>query len=507
MRRTQAKGGKGSTTEGTLSFEEAASALRVSRSTLTRWIGEGRVKGFKMGRRWRFSRAELEKFSHMAHPSAGDVKLGELAPVVAALERHRAGAPEVELPAVATGYPATAEEEALVTLLRSMIAPAIAARASDIHLDAYRQDTPVRFRLDGVLHQVAAVPRSAHRAIVACIKYHADMAPDQEQVPQDGRFRVTAGGIEYDLRVATMPSVFGESVVMRLLPRTDELLSLDDPRLAMNEADLARYTRALRQPCGLLVVAGPTGSGKTTLLYAGLRCVANPELKILTVEDPVECAFPWVTQTAVNVKAGLTYEAAVRAMMRHDPDVIMVGNLRTPAAAEAAAQAAVTGHLVLSQLHAANAARAVVRLLDLGVEPFVLSESLICVVSLRLARRVCSECAQPDHPAFDLLSPLAERARAGGYQLPDDPQFTIGAGCDRCRGTGYHRRMGIYEVMEVNEEIQRLIASRDHASAEQIQQAAVRNGMTTLAADALRKAAEGITSVAEAARVTHTAEV
>lgn len=507
MRKPEAKRVKPEPGDDTLSFEEAASALGVSRSTLTRWLAERRVKGYKVGRRWRLRRTDLDKFSQMAHPSAGDVKLGELAPVVADLERQRGAAPAVELPPIPSGYPATAEEQAVTALLRSMIAPAIAARASDIHLDPARHETPVRFRLDGVLHQVAAIPRSAHRAVLACIKYHAEMAPDQEQVAQDGHFRVTAGATEYDLRVATMPSIFGESVVMRLLPRTEELLTLDDPRLGMNEADLARYKRALRQPCGLLVVAGPSGSGKTTLLYAGLRHLASSELKTISIEDPVEYAFPWVTQTAVNVKAGLTYEAAVRAVMRHDPDVIMIGDLRVPAVAQGAAGAALTGHLVLSQLHAASAARTVVRLLDLAIEPYVLSESLICVISLRLARRVCPECAEPDQPPFDILSPMAERARVGGYQLPEGASFIIGAGCDHCRGTGYRGRTGVYEVLEVNEEIQRLIASRDHATAELIQQAAVRGGMTTLAADALRKTVEGITSVAEAVRVTYTAEV
>jgi type IV pilus assembly protein PilB len=285
--------------------------------------------------------------------------------------------------------------------------------------------------------------------------------------------------------------------VMRILPQTATLVGLD--RVGMAPADLERYQRALRAPCGLLIVTGPTGCGKTTVLYAGLRSISHPDVKIHSVEDPVEYAFPHVTQVAVNRKAGLTFEVAQRALMRHDPDVIMVGALQNLESAELAAQAAITGHLVMTQLHAQTAAGTVTRLFDMGLEPFIIAQTLLYVSAQRLARRVCSECGQPDKPDFDLLSPLAERARAGGYRLPDEPTFMRGAGCSNCRQTGYRGRTGLYETMEVNREIQRLIARR--ADTNEIEEAAIRNGMTTLAADGLRKATEGITSVAEVARL------
>jgi type II secretory ATPase GspE/PulE/Tfp pilus assembly ATPase PilB-like protein len=234
-------------------------------------------------------------------------------------------------------------------------------------------------------------------------------------------------------------------------------------------------------------------------MYAGLLEIAKPEVKSMSIEDPVEYSFPHVTQIAVNKKAGLTFEAGLRSFLRHDPDVIMIGEIRSLEAAEIAAQAAIVGHLVMTQLHAETAAGAVTRLLDMGLEPFMVAQTLIYVSAQRLARKVCPECTQPDEPDFKLLSSLAERARKGGYELPEKPAFLRGAGCDHCRQTGYRGRTGIYEVMEVDAEIQRLIARR--ASTEEIEAAAVRSGMRTLAADALRKAAEGITSVAEAARV------
>jgi type II secretory ATPase GspE/PulE/Tfp pilus assembly ATPase PilB-like protein len=294
-----------------------------------------------------------------------------------------------------------------------------------------------------------------------------------------------------------MPAVYGESVVMRLLPQSVWLVQLD--QVGLCPEDRYRYEHALTRPCGMLILSGPTGSGKTTVLYAGLRQIASPERKTLTVEDPVEYSFPHVTQTAVNRKAGLTFEAAQRAFLRQDPDVVMVGEIRTLESAELAAQTAITGHLVMTVLHATTAAGAITRLLDMGLEPFMTAQTLIFVSAQRLARKVCPECAQPHEPDFDILSPLAEAARVGGYHLPGSPKFMHGAGCDHCRQTGYRGRTGIYETLEVNRDIQRFILAR--ASTEELQQAAVRSGMTTLAADGLRKAADGITSVAEVARV------
>ena len=483
--------------EEMLGLDQAAAALGVSRSTLTRWMNQGRLRGFKVGRQWRFRRSDLDKFGEMSHPSAAAVNVAELEEALAGAGARPEEWEATILPALER-YPATEEEKVVEKLLRVLIGQGVNAGASDIHIDAGRDDTVVRQRIDGVLHEVIRLPRSAHKALLACIKYHAGLLVDQEQLPQDGRFQVAHEGAEHDLRVATLPSVYGESAVMRLLAQAAELPSLD--RLGMAAADIERFRRAIRSPNGIVIVTGPTGSGKTTTLYAALQQVARPELKVLSIEDPVECAIPWVTQTAVNAKAGLTFEHALRSFMRQDPDVIMVGEIRTLQAAELCLQAAITGHLVLTTLHARDAAGAVVRLLEMGVEPFMATESLLGVAAMRLVRRVCPECAQPEEPAFSVLSPLAERARAGGYELPTGAKFVRGAGCKACRGTGYRHRTAIFEVLEVDPEIARLIITRQSAAA--IQEAAVKKGMTTLAADGLRKAAEGITTVAEATRVT-----
>ncbi len=481
-----------------LSLEEAAEALGVSRSTLYRWQQQGRVRGFKVGRQWRFRRSDLEKFSQATHPSAATVNVSQLDTALADLSARVRGAAEIVFDPALAGYPATEEEKAVENAFSTVIATAAEASASDVHIDAQRNESVVRQRIDGVLHEMVRAPKSSHDALVACVKAHAGMAVDQRALPQDGRFSVTVGGRQYDVRTATIPAVYGESVVMRLLDQKATLIRLDGPH-GMYPEDLEKYRRALHQPTGLLIVSGPTGSGKTTIMYAGLLEIANPELKTMSIEDPVEYSFPHVTQVAVNKKAGLTFEAGLRSFLRHDPDVIMIGEIRTLESAEIAAQAAITGHLVMSPLHTETAPGCITRLLDMGVEPFMVAQTLIYVSAQRLARRICSECAEPAEPDLKLLAPLAAQARRGGYDLPEGPRFMRGAGCDHCRQTGYRGRTGIYEVMEVDREIQRLIVQR--ADPEEIEQAAVRGGMKTLAADGLRKAVEGITTVAEVARL------
>jgi excisionase family DNA binding protein len=485
--------------EGVLTLDQAAAELGISRSTLQRMLRQGNIRGFKVGRQWRFRRSDLDKLSRMSHPSAAGVSVAGLDGLVADLAAHAAVTGEVIMEPVLPDYPTTEEEVAVERLLHTILLAAVKDTASDVHIDPIRADTHVRFRIDGVLHPVMQAPRDVHKALAACIKYHADIPVDQQQTAQDGRFRFRSGESEYDVRVATMPSIYGESVVMRLLDQRPHVLTLDHPKLGMIAEDMARLRRALTAPMGLIIAAGPTGSGKTSLLYAGLQHIANPEIKTITVEDPVEYSFPWVTQAAVNVRAGFTYEQAGRAIARHDPDVVMLGEIRPGPVAQSAVQIALTGHLVLSVLHAYSAAGAIVRLLDMGIEPYLLADTLLCVIAQRLIRRVCSECARPDQPPRDLLSPLVERARAGGYELPESPRFVRGAGCEHCRNTGYHGLMGMFEVLEPSVGIARLIAQ--HESADVIEAAAVQNGMTTLAADGLRKAAEGITTVAEVSRV------
>jgi len=500
-RKNAENAGSGVRPQDMVSLDEAAQVLGVSRSTLYRWQQQGRLRGFKVGRQWRFRRSDLDKLSQATHPSAAAVNVAELDVALADLSARAEAAGEIVFDLGMPGYPVTEEERAVENAFSAILAAAVGAGASDVHMDASRNGTIVRQRIDGVLHEALRVPKSSHAALVACIKAHSGIPLDQRGLPQDGRFTFRVGEKEFDVRTATIPAVYGESVVMRLLDQAVTLLRLDGPH-GMYPEEVEKYRRALRSPTGMLLVCGPTGSGKTTILYAGLLEIANSELKTMSIEDPVEYSFRHVTQIAVNKKAGLTFEAALRAIARHDPDVVLIGDIRTLESAEVAAQMAITGHLVMTQLHAETAAGAVTRLLDMGLEPFMVVQTLIYVSAQRLARKVCPECKQPDDPHFKLLSSLAERARRGGYELPDKPQFMRGAGCDHCRQTGYRGRTGIYEVMEIDREIQRLIARR--ATTEEIQEAAVRNGMRTLAADALRKAAEGITSLAEAARVVPT---
>jgi excisionase family DNA binding protein len=490
------EGGNQGEGEELLTLDEAARLLGLSRSTLHRMLRQGKLRGFKVGRQWRFRRAELTKFGRMRDPSAAGVNVAEIDEQLGRTADHGAS---VTVGPRLDGYPQTEEERAIERVLTSVLGVALSSSATDIHIDGGRGGVTVRVRIDGVLHEASAYPSAIHRPLVSCIKAHAGIRLDQQQAPQDGRFRVTHSDVEYDVRTATIPAVYGESVVMRLLGRAADLLTLDNPKLGMSSRDLACYRRALEAPMGMVIVSGPTGSGKTSVLYAGLQHIARPEIKAMTVEDPVEFSFPWVTQAAVNVRAGFTYEQATRALARHDPDVVMVGDIRTLPVAETCAQIAITGHLVMSTLHALSAAGAVVRLLEVGVEPFILAESLSCVVSMRLVRKVCPQCGEPDQPSPALLSPLANRAQSGGGELPAKPTFRRGGGCDSCHHTGYRGRTAIFEVLEVTPEISRLIVARAPVAA--IQEAAVGDGMTTLAADGLGKAAGGITTVTEVSRV------
>ncbi len=485
-----------------LGLEQAAGVLGVSRSTLTRWLSEGRLRGMKVGRQWRFKRADLDKFGQMAHPSAAAVNVGELDAVTASLPGGALQEGEITTEPALPNYPTAEEEVAVDRLFLALLANGVAARASDVHIEAAQEGCLIRTRIDGVLHETARLPRSAHKALAACVKYHADLAVDQTAVNQDGLFRLRVKDQTFHVRVATLPAVFGESIVMRILQQYSEVPDL--VRIGMRQEDRDRFIHAVRYPVGLVIVSGPTGSGKTTVMYSGLQQVAKSELKTFSIEDPVEVVLPWITQVPVNRKAGLTFENAIRAVMRQDPDVIMVGDLRSQEAAEGCLQAAITGHLVLSTLHASSAALAVGRLLDMGLESFMVTEALLCIVACRLARKVCPHCAEPEEVPFGLLSPFAEMARVGGYTLPDNPKFMKGNGCEQCRNTGYQGRTGLYEVMELDWDLSRLILAR--APSGELQQAAVKKGMTTLAADGLRKAAEGITTVWEAARVTRAVE-
>lgn len=485
------------TEEQLLAMDEAAAVLGISRSTFSRLLAQGRIRGQKVGRQWRFRRSELDKFGKMAHPSAADIDVDAVTQAADQLSQGLSEDQQVVLSLETEGYPATEEEVAIQRLFAALLSSAVVARASDLHIDAARDVTHIRRRIDGVLHEVLSLPLSTHKALLACAKLHAGMAVDQTQIPQDGRFRATLGGREFDARMSTVPAIYGEAAVIRFLEQGWQIPTLD--KLGMRDEDMETFRRMLRQPAGLILLTGPTGHGKTMTIYTGLAEIASPEHKILTAEDPVESVLPWVTQVQVRPRAGLTFPVALRSFLRQDPDILMASEIRDLETAEIAFQGSLTGHLVMTSLHAGSAPLAIQRLFDMGIEPFLVAEGVICIVAERLVRLVCTNCMQPDPVTLDVAGDFIKRGRAGGYELPDKPDFVRGAGCDQCRRTGYRGRTALFEVMEITPDLRSLVANR--ASVDEIRAVAVANGMTTLEADGLRKAAEGITTITEVMRV------
>ncbi|HEX8122631.1 MAG TPA: ATPase, T2SS/T4P/T4SS family [Solirubrobacteraceae bacterium] len=389
----------------------------------------------------------------------------------------------------------SADDAPVIKLVNQIVAQAVEQGASDVHFEPDGADMRVRFRIDGVLVETASIPRRMLSGVVSRVKIMADLDIAERRVPQDGRVGLTIDNHAVDLRVVTLPSVHGESIVMRILDKDSVIMNLD--KLGMGTDDSARFERAFRQAYGAVLVTGPTGSGKSTTLYAALGVINTPEKNIITIEDPVEYQVGGITQVQVNTKAGLTFASGLRAMMRADPDVIMVGEVRDRETAQIAIESALTGHLVLSTLHTNDAPGAVTRLIEMGIEPFLVSSAIDCVVAQRLARTLCENCKKP-------VTLPAEVLRDHGYQgVAGDVEGFEAAGCNRCGGSGYKGRLGLYEVMSVTDEIRSLAVER--ASADRIAEAAVANGMRRLREDGLAKVALGRTSIAEVARVTGTA--
>jgi general secretion pathway protein E len=383
-------------------------------------------------------------------------------------------------------------EAPVVRLVNLLIDGALAADASDIHIEPFEDSLRVRYRIDGLLYDQEAPPRRLQAALTSRIKIMAEMNIAERRLPQDGRIRVTGqGGRRVDIRVSTVPTIHGESIVMRLLDRSSVFLPFD--RLGFSPSTAGTFETLIRRPHGILLVTGPTGSGKTTTLYAALDKINRPDLKILTVEDPVEYQLKGVNQIPVRPKIGLSFAAGLRHIVRQDPDVIMVGEIRDLETAEIAIQSALTGHLVFSTLHTNDAPGAVTRLQDLGCEPYLVSSVLSGVLAQRLVRRVCSACRAPDHPDSAELLAIGIPSVAGA-------ELYKGKGCDECRGTGYRGRIGIYELFRINEDTRSLIVRR--VSAGEIRRHAVEHGMLTLREDAWSKACAGLTTVEEILRVT-----
>jgi type IV pilus assembly protein PilB len=389
-----------------------------------------------------------------------------------------------------------AEESPIVKLVNLLISQAIADRASDIHIEPAERDLRVRFRIDGVLHEVMRPPKNIQAGIVSRLKVMADINIAERRIPQDGRINTIINGRDVDLRVATLPTVHGEKVVMRVLDKSTVLLRLSD--LGFLPENMQRYEESYRKPYGTILVTGPTGSGKSTTLYATLNIVNDETKNVITVEDPVEYQLPGINQVQVNAKAGLTFAAALRSILRSDPDVVLVGEIRDRETAIIAIEAALTGHLVLSTLHTNDSASTPSRLVEMGVEPFLVGSSIDCIVAQRLARKLCSKCRQAYKPEYSELTAVQwDFERLGG--MDEDFHLFRPKGCGACGGTGYFGRFAIHEVLQVSEEIERLIVERGHT--DEIRKLAIGQGMLTLRQAGMVEAARGKTSMEEILRV------
>jgi len=387
----------------------------------------------------------------------------------------------------------SADEAPIIRFVNSMLTQASQRRASDIHLEPFEKEMLVRFRIDGVLYDMLHPPRKAHAGIVSRIKVMANLDIAEKRLPQDGRFRVRIAGRDVDVRVSTLPTVFGERVVMRLLETTSGVLTLEQVGL---DAGLLPRVKALSdRPHGIFLVTGPTGSGKTTTLYAALSRLNTHEKNIITVEDPVEYQLDGVGQIQVNAKIELTFANGLRSILRQDPDIIMVGEIRDSETAEIAVQAALTGHLVFSTLHTNDAAGALTRLVEMGVAPFLAASAIIGILAQRLVRRLCPDCRE----AFTADAVLLEELGLAG-QVEPGALFYRPRGCDACQQLGYRGRTGLFELLVPDDALRALVL--DNKDAASIEAAAVRRGMRTLLASGLAKALAGETSLEEVVRVT-----
>ena len=381
----------------------------------------------------------------------------------------------------------------VVRLVNLLIENAIKANASDVHIEPFEDTLRIRYRIDGVLFDAETPPKRLRAAITSRIKIMAELNIAERRLPQDGRIRMGLEGRRLDLRVSTIPTLHGESVVMRILDRAAILMPLD--HLGFEERNRRSIERIISLPHGMLLVTGPTGSGKTTTLYAALDKINSPGKKIITIEDPVEYQLRGVNQIHVKPKIGLTFSAGLRHIVRQDPDVIMVGEIRDVETADIAIHAALTGHLVFSTLHTNDAPGAVTRLLDMGVEPYLIASVLEGVLAQRLVRLICTSCRKPYDPDVSELRAL------GIDRVPATARLSSGAGCDECRGTGYRGRSGIYEFMGMSEDLRSLALRK--TPGHEIRQRAMAAGMTTLRQDGWNKCCLGVTTVEEVLRVTH----
>ncbi len=385
------------------------------------------------------------------------------------------------------------DDAPIVRYVNLIVTQAITDRASDIHIEPTEHDLRVRYRIDGVLHEMQRSPKNTQAAVTSRVKILSDIDIAEKRKPQDGRMSVTHNGRKIDLRVACLPTVWGEKIVMRILDNSTASLDLRD--LSFGEDNYEIYKESYTKPYGMILVTGPTGSGKSTTLYATLNAVSKPEINVITVEDPVEYRLPGINQVQVNPKAGLTFSGALRSILRSDPDVVLLGEIRDHETAQIAIEAALTGHLVLSTLHTNDAPSAVTRLTEMGIEPFLVGSALDCIVAQRLARKLCDKCKEPYIPTPEEL----KAARFPWVEGEEPPVLYRPAGCTACSKTGYRGRLALHEVMRVSEEIERMAVA--HSSAAEIAKVAIEQGMRTLRDDGWIKVIEGRTAIEEILRV------
>jgi general secretion pathway protein E/type IV pilus assembly protein PilB len=384
-----------------------------------------------------------------------------------------------------------AQEASVVKLVNEVFLEAVNERASDIHIEPYERGLSIRYRIDGVLHDVS-VPASVSRfqaAIISRIKIMSNLNIAEKRLPQDGRIKLSVGGRQVDIRVSAIPMLFGEGIVMRLLDKSKVLYTL--PELGMAQDTFTVFEKLIDRPHGIVLVTGPTGSGKTTTLYAALQAIVSPRIKVLTIEDPVEYHLDGVNQIQVNPKIGMTFARGLRAILRHDPDVVMIGEIRDLETAEAAIQAALTGHLVFSTLHTNDACSAATRLLDMGIEPFLVTSTVAASMAQRLVRSICPDCKQEYLPDLDKLP--------SDLKLEPGQKLYRGAGCRKCRGTGFYGRSGLYELMVADDDVREKIMAR--AQATEILKIAKAAGLRTIRDDGWIKVRQGVTTPEEVMRV------
>ncbi len=380
------------------------------------------------------------------------------------------------------------EDLSVIKLANLLITQAVKDRASDIHIEPEANGVRIRYRIDGILHEMEVLPKRLQSALVSRVKVMSGMDIAETRNPQDGRVQLKMQGKDLDLRVSTFPTIHGENLVLRILDKAAVLLGLGDIGFSAN--DLTNFEKIIRSPNGIFLVCGPTGSGKTTTLYSALSTINSIEKNIITIEDPVEYEIPLIRQTQVNVKAGLTFASGLRSILRQDPDIVMVGEIRDKETADTAIQASLTGHLVFSTLHTNDASSALTRIIDMGIEPFLISSSIIGILAQRLVRVICPKCKEQYSPSEEILQKL---------NIAEKRDFHRGKGCLNCRQTGFVGRRGIFELLIIDDKIKDMILAK--SSANEIKKVAVGSGMCTLFENGIEKIKEGITTIEEIARV------